>query len=78
MYSEDGSGFPQLTDKATEEMPLEKILQNRLTASTDMVNLESGRGLGIEYIVTALNEMGGKAFIQATKTQTTFRFILPR
>ncbi|MBV6493258.1 MAG: hypothetical protein LDLANPLL_01274 [Turneriella sp.] len=78
VYSEDGSGFPQLTDKTAEEIPLEKILQNRLTASTGTVSLESGRGLGIEYIVTALNEMGGKAFIQATKTQTTFRFVLPR
>ncbi|MFO1526644.1 MAG: HAMP domain-containing protein [Turneriella sp.] len=74
-YSEDGKGFSTLADGET--VSLETLLQKRLTAPKKSITLESGRGLGMEYIMATIHKLGGKATVSSFGGLTTFTIQLP-
>ncbi|HRP68960.1 MAG TPA: HAMP domain-containing protein [Turneriella sp.] len=76
IYTEDGRGFNQITDE--NEVPLESIFQKQLTPSMQTANLEAGRGLGMEYIITTIHELEAHAYVQSNAERTVLRIILLR
>lgn len=74
-YSEDGRGFRQLSPGET--VALDVLLQKGLTAPRKSVTLESGRGLGMEYIAATVHRLEGSATISSEKGITTIRIHLP-
>lgn len=74
-YSEDGRGFRVLSPGET--MSLDELRQKGLTAPRKSVTLESGRGLGMDYIAATVHRLGAKATISSENGITNIRFDLP-
>lgn len=74
-YSEDGRGFRLVAPGET--VPLESLLQKGLTAPQKSATIESGRGLGMEYIAATIRRLQGKATITSEHGITTILIQLP-
>lgn len=74
-YSEDGRGFPGLL--AGQSVELASLSQKGLTGTQKSATLESGRGLGMEYISNTIRSLGGTATVKKSGLLTQFVFNIP-
>jgi|GEM_PF-3462871 len=75
IYSEDGRGFRLLA--AGETIALDNLIQKGLTAPRKSATIESGRGLGMEYIAATVHRLEGKAVVSCESGITSIRIHLP-
>lgn len=74
IYREDGRGFRALQEGS--RVPYESLVQKGLTAPNNSATLESGRGLGMQYIVAALTRLNAMATVQYSGGVTTIKIDL--
>lgn len=74
-YGEDGRGFRLLAPGET--ITLDNLIQKGLTAPRKSATIESGRGLGMEYIAATVHRLEGTAMISCENGITSIRIHLP-
>lgn len=75
-YDEDGRGFEQL--KNVKMLPIEAMLQKKLTSAHKTATLEYGRGLGMNYVAHKIKELRGTVTFSSQGTLTRIRIFIPR
>jgi len=75
-YDEDGRGFEQL--KNVKMLPIEAMLQKKLTSAHKTATLEYGRGLGMNYVAHKIKELKGTVTFSSQGALTRIRIFIPR
>ncbi len=75
VYTEDGRGFSQIAPGAT--LTLQDLLQNGLTGAPRSATLEAGRGLGMDFIASSIQNLGGDLSITSKDKETIIHITLP-
>lgn len=75
LYVEDGRGFVQIPQGGS--LNLQDLLQNGLTGAPRSATLEAGRGLGMNFIASSINNLSGDLKIICKGSETIIDITLP-
>lgn len=74
-YAEDGKGFPGV--KPGDSLSLRDLIQKGLTSANKSASIEAGRGLGMEYIGSFIEKLGGSCTLTYSGNVTEIRMFVP-
>ena len=74
-YYEDGRGFSQIPQGST--LTLAELLQKGLTGAQRSATLEAGRGLGMDFIASSIQNLSGDLRITSQNSSTIIHITLP-